>query len=186
MTTTASEQAAHPYDSNSRLTNFSSASTSTNELLTLDDAGNAKTQVINGSTVTGGFTSNRLNTLTQSGMPQATLTYDHRGNQTTSTVGGSLVTTSYDAASHPLRTTNQDGTYVEYRYDGLDRLTSKFQGQGSSVTQTSLYFHDRTNDQILVQTNKGGVNVTAYLLDASGEPLAQDSYDTPEQGILDR
>jgi RHS repeat-associated protein len=57
-----------------------------------------------------------------------------------------------------------DGTWVEYGYDGLERMVSRTDNTGATV----LFFHDGLNEQIALETDAAGAVTTRYLVDSFG------------------
>jgi RHS repeat-associated protein len=57
-----------------------------------------------------------------------------------------------------------DGTWVEYQYDGLERMVSRTDNTGEVV----LFFHEGLNDQIALETDAAGTVDTRYLVDSFG------------------
>lgn len=122
-----------------------------------------------------------------------TYLYDHFGNQaretkiTTVTDGVTTETTtaetstSYDAASHAKRVTSSDGSWVEYSYDGLDRMIRR-ETSGGEVT---LFLHDRTSDELVLETDGAGAAKVRYILDSDGEPLASETASARAYYITD-
>ncbi|HEU4868035.1 MAG TPA: DNRLRE domain-containing protein [Actinomycetota bacterium] len=153
------------YDDLDRLDSFKHPFETTTAAYGLDDAGNVKTEP--GTTFT--FTDNRLITRTPAlpALP-STYGYDHFGNQVSDTEIPlvATTTTSYNAASQTRRVTAGDGSWVEYNYDGLDRMISRHDSAGS----TMMFFHDGLSQQIAVETDPAGTVKTRYLVDAFGVP----------------
>ena len=98
--------------------------------------------------------------------------YDKHGNMTKAVMpgqGNDTTSYTYDAAMHPRRTTEPDGSWVEYAYDALDRAVRR-QESGGDVR---LLFNDGPNDQVALETNAAGVAKTRYVLDSAGRPVGQ-------------
>ena len=155
------------YDSLDRLSSFKHPFESSTATYGLDDAGNVTSEP--GATFT--FTNNRVTRRTISLTEYYDYGYDPFGNATTETKQvllqpAATTTTSYDAASHTRRVTSPDGSWVEYAYDGLDRMVSRHDSTGAAV----LLFHDGLSDQISVETSTAGAVATRYLVDSSGTP----------------
>lgn len=83
-------------------------------------------------------------------------------------------TYTYDAASHPLRVAEDDGSFVDFTYDALGRLARRVEHTPNVVDKTTLFFHDGMSDQLTVETDNAGAVTTRYVLDSTGEPVAQD------------
>jgi RHS repeat-associated protein len=155
------------YDNLDRLTSFKHPFETTTAAYGLDDAGNVKTEP--GNTFT--FANNRLTDRSVSLTENYVYGYDHFGNQITDTKKvllqpDAVTTTGYNAASQTKRVTAADGTWVEYNYDGLDRMVSRQDSAGSVV----MFFHDGLSQQIAVETNAAATVTSRYLVDAFGVP----------------
>jgi RHS repeat-associated protein len=155
------------YDALDRMTSFKHPFETTTATYGLDDAGNVKSEP--GNTFT--FVNNRLTARSVSLTENYAYGYDHFANQTTDTKkvllqAPAVTTTSYNAASHTRRVTAPDASWVEYNYDGLQRLVSRQDSSGSTV----MLFHDGLNDQIAVETDPAGTVKTRYLVDSFGVP----------------
>jgi YD repeat-containing protein len=158
---------AFAYDNLDRLTSFKHPFETPTATYGLDDAGNVKTEP--GNTFT--FANNRLTNRSVSLTENYVYGYDHFGNQTTDTKKvllqpDAVTTTGYNAASQTKRVTAADGTWVEYNYDGLDRMVSRQDSAGSVV----MFFHDGLTEQIAVETNAAATVTSRYLVDAFGVP----------------
>jgi len=105
----------------------------------------------------------------------------------------SSTSTTFDAAGHPLSSTNQatkpagsspaelDGanTDVDYAYDSADRVLWRTERNGAGSTATSnttLFFYAAGSGQLLEETDAAGKTKTRYLLDGEGETVGQQTY----------
>lgn len=149
----------HPFDTTKKTKTYA-----------LDDGGN----IVSDTDATYEYKTNRLVKVDPVTAGKMTFTYDQHGNQTSRLWEGDTTSYSYDAAGHPRRTTKPSGSWVEYAYDGFERMTRR--DEGGTAT---LFFHDGKNDQIVLETDGAGVWKTRYLLDSGGDPLAQE---TSEKG----
>jgi RHS repeat-associated protein len=152
---------------------------------TLDNAGNVTAEAaldgpaadIQGFVPTiFGYTNNRLAARTPTVGDAFSYQYDDSGNQKFERKGtaeppvGTLNT--YDAGSHPQRTTTPEGNWAEYTYDGLGRQVTRKTDSG----ETTLVFHFGLVDQSAVEQTTGGpadAKTTRYLLNSFGAPLGQ-------------
>lgn len=168
-TTVLTGAATYGYDRLDRLTSAKHPFEEETVPYTLDDAGNILTE----TDFAYSYSNNRLASRTPLTDEVATpfnYGYDHFGNQITETQGTQTTSTSYDAASYTKRVTSPDGSWVEYRYDGLDRMVRRQDSAG----EVRLFFHDASSDQISLETDAAGAAKTHYLLHSSGDPLAND------------
>jgi YD repeat-containing protein len=151
----------------------------------LDNAGNvlAETELDGAASDIQGFvpatfsyTNNRLTARDPQGADDFSYQYDLSGNQSFERKGTAEppvgTANSYDAASHPQRTTTDDGKWAEYTYDGLGRQVTRKTDSG----ETTLVFHFGLVDQPAVEQTTGGsedARTTRYLLNSFGAPLGQ-------------
>ena len=63
-------------------------------------------------------------------------TYDARGRQLTSSVGGQATSYAYDFSGQPTRTTQADGSWIEYEYDPARRMKAVVDSQGNRIDYT--------------------------------------------------
>jgi RHS repeat-associated protein len=160
---------SYSYDNVDRLTSYHSALDQKTTNYTLDNAGN----VLQDADATYSYQNNRLTTLrplTGTVITPFTYTYDHMGNAVSETQAGSTTSTNYDAASHTKRVTASDASWVEFTYDGLDRMVRR----QTSTGEINLFFHDGPTDQIALETNNGGTATTRYILDSGGDPVGKE------------
>jgi RHS repeat-associated protein len=86
--------------------------------------------------------------------------------------------TTYDAGSHTLRSTSFDGSWVEYAYDGFDRMIRR----QTSTGEVTLFYRDLKGDEITMEANSSGSVTTRYILNSESETLAKD--DSAGRGYL--
>jgi RHS repeat-associated protein len=157
------------YDGLDRMTSFKHGFEQMTTAYTLDDAGNVLTDDASRFAYAG----NRLTSRTPVGGldVDATYSYDDFGNQSTQAETAAGTTSfTYDAAGHPRRTTAPDGSWVEYVYDGYNRLVRRQDSYGGVV----LLFHAGVADQVEVEKDGAGTVKTRYLLDSSGSPFGNE------------
>jgi RHS repeat-associated protein len=165
---------------------------------TLDNAGNVTAEsAVDGpaSDIQGfvpttlGYTNNRLSARDPEGDDDFSYQYDDSGNQKFERIGTAEppvgTANSYDAASHPQRTTMPDGKWAEYTYDGLGRQVTRSTDSG----ETTLVFHFGLVDQPAVEIATRGpddATTTRYLLNSFGAPLGQQvTVRSPDDGDPD-
>lgn len=166
--TIAEGAASYSYDAGGRLTQAKHPFEPATVTYALDDAGNILTE----ADYRYVYSNNRLATRETLPLGQiSTYAYDSFGNQKTETTGSAVTATSYDAASHTRRATAPDGSWVEYRYDGLDRLVERH----TSAGEATLFFHDQFSSSLVLELDGAGVVKTRYVLDSAGEPLANET-----------
>ena len=129
------------------------------------------------------YTNNRLTQRTPATEDPFTYGYDNSGNQRTETAGTPAETTTndYDSASHPARTTNPDGSWAAYTYDGLGRMATRKDSTG----ETTLFFHFGLKDQIAIEETSGTPRpeTRRYLINSFGSPLGQQKQAGPCRNI---
>jgi len=149
---------AYGYDDLGRLDSFKHAFDALPTGYTLDDAGNITVE----GTKLYTYQNNRLKLRTEL-VGVFEYGYDLFGNQVTETeLGKAPKTTEYNAASHTAKVTEPNGDWVEYVYDGMERLVSRRDSEG----EVSLFFRDGLSEQIAVETDEQGNVTTRYLTDA--------------------
>jgi RHS repeat-associated protein len=165
----------HPFDAGDTKVGFK-----------LDNAGNvlaeaaldgAASDIQGFAPTTFSYTNNRLTARDPAaGADDFTYQYDKSGNQEFERRGTAEppvgTANSYDAASHPQKTTTEDGEWAEYTYDGLGRQVTRKTDSG----ETTLVFHFGLVDQSAVEQTTGGPDdpkTTRYLLNSFGAPLGQ-------------
>lgn len=132
-----------------------------------DDAGN----LANNQTSVMQYVNNRL--VTQTATVSGTVSvfgYDHLGEQVTQITGSAVTTTAYDAAGNPSVITAPDHTSVSFTYDAMGRVASR-----QDSTGVELDFYGGMSSQVVETTGATGTASVQYLLDSSGQPLAQRS-----------
>jgi RHS repeat-associated protein len=176
---TLAGNAAYQYDSADRLISYKHPIEPEATHYGLDDAGN----VVSDASGTYSFANNRLvarnANSTSAAQGAYTYSYSHFGDlasETQTIPGVSTLTTaySYDGASHPKRVTAPDGSWVEYAYDGFDRMVRRVEHPVVGSDTTTLLFHDGLSGQVAEETNGAGTVQTRYILDSAGNVLGND------------
>ncbi|GAC1477126.1 MAG: hypothetical protein NVS1B16_08030 [Pseudarthrobacter sp.] len=140
-----------------------------------DDAGN----MANSRTASAAYSNNRLQSQTANGTGiVTTFGYNGVGEQITETTGAAVTTTAYDAAGRPSVVTSPDHSAVSFTYDATGRMVSR---QASVSNTVELNFYGGTSSQMVETTDASGAPTTRYLLDSSGQPIAQQS-NSPSAG----
>lgn len=185
--------ASYSYDVTDRLIKAKHPFDSTTSAFALDDGGNILTDGESNYT----YHKNRLAKMQPAAVPEdwpteilgpfpaaefrIEFTYDKHGNVSKAVMPGQndeTTTYTYDAAMHPRRTTEPDGSWVEYAYDGFDRVVRRHDSAGSG----RLYFNDRMVAQVVLETNAAGTAQVRYILDSSGMPVGQEQAGSPGVG----
>jgi RHS repeat-associated protein len=176
-TTVKEGSGTYGYDTGGRMTQAKHPFEDASVAYALDDAGNIVTE----ADFRYSYSNNKL--VSRQALPVGTTSsygHDLYGNQVSEATGLSATNTTYDAASHSRRVTSPDGTWVEYAYDGFDRMVRR-QTNGGEVT---LFFHDGTSSQIALEWDGAGAGTvkTRYVLAADSEPVANETVGTGGRG----
>lgn len=177
--------ASYSYDVVDRLINAKHPFDTTTRAFALDDGGNILTDGESSYT----YGKNRMVKMQPATVPadwptdvlgpfpaaefRTEFTYDLHGNMSKAVMpgqGNATTTYTYDAAMHPRRTTEPDGSWVEYAYDGFDRAVRRVESTGD----VRLVFHDQGSHQAALETNAAGTAKIRYILDSAGVPLGQE------------
>lgn len=99
--------------------------------------------------------------------PGVVNTYDKAGRHTSTGTSNGSVTRSLtfipDQNGNRIRTTFQDGTYIQYDFDGVDRMTHvRENGAASGLGLLATYSYDNLGRRARIERGNGTISILGY------------------------